>query len=209
MRFSGKLLATHLRYTCRDLFLPAPTKKWRETAEICHFWWKRQRKRTCGTSSSEMADLDTTEEGLDPDLDVRTLSTNAAVAARERARVRAGQLNGMGRLVLFSPLIHPNDTCNWTVVPVALLEYLPAGVEHYAKLDYRARCERGTISYKHTFGRTAWNSYIFGRVEAGKSGTSILQVRRTLLATLTYRCSCRGSGGRPRPACQVLLQVHQ
>ncbi len=120
----------------------------------------------------------------EPDLDTRSLSTSAVMAAKERARVRMGQLNGMGRLILFSPDMHPKDTSHWTIVPVEWLEMLPVGVEHYCKMDSKSRTERRMIAYKPSLGRVAWPSYIFGRVERGEWDNCCLQVACNLLGNM-------------------------
>ncbi len=100
----------------------------------------------------------------EPDLDVTSMAPGSSTTERER--IRAGNLQGMGWLILFSPIRHASEPSPWSFVPTKDLKYLPAGLVHYTKLDALGRTEQRTLQYRD--GK-AWSSCIFARGEKGKT----------------------------------------
>ncbi len=84
----------------------------------------------------------------------------------ERARVRAGSLAQIGRLLLYSPTKHRLDKDNFASVSVNVLRDFPMDVLADHSMSFEARTELRNILYVGTLKE--WKSCIFGRAEKGE-----------------------------------------
>lgn len=85
----------------------------------------------------------------------------------ERARVRAGSMANIGRLLLYSPQKHNLDKDNFASVSVNVLRDFPWDVKADRSLSVEARMEVRTLLYVGA-GCKEWDSCVFGRAEKGE-----------------------------------------
>ncbi len=94
----------------------------------------------------------------------------ANLEAREaefRARIRAGHMDSVGRVVLFSDIPHPDDSGrHWKVCPADQITNLAGThIRPYRAATHQERCQRLNLTYK---SGSCWTSRIFARVASGK-----------------------------------------
>ena len=94
-------------------------------------------------------------------------------SAREIARVKAGHLQSLARLVLFTPELPEGETNHFSVVAVNDIKWVPPGISTKVKLSDLDRCQLRTFQY--TDGVTPdCKSCVFARVEGGSCFTLVL-----------------------------------
>ncbi len=93
--------------------------------------------------------------------------------AEERARVRAGTLTELGRLILWSPKKGKLEPSHFSVVPFKNLKHPPPDIEARTKLSLKARMAVRTLYYKPPAVRE-WKSAVFIRCEKGNWPTTDL-----------------------------------
>ncbi len=95
------------------------------------------------------------------------MSTSEAREAEFRAKIRAGQMESVGRVILFSDIPHPDDNGRyWKVYPAEQITNLTGThVRPYRAATHQERCQRLNLKYK---SGTCWTSRIFARVSSGK-----------------------------------------
>ena len=82
---------------------------------------------------------------------------------REKARLKKGQLDGLGRIITFAPMVRSGSD-NWVMFDVDALETLPPGIVASKGLN---RAER-QVEHRMTSSRGMdWTACIFTRVERG------------------------------------------
>ncbi len=95
-----------------------------------------------------------------------TVTANTA-QAREAARVKAGHLSALSRLVLFTPELPEGESNHFSVVAVSDVRQIPSSVSAMTKLSDLDRCVLHMFEY--TDGKTAaCKSCVFARVEESK-----------------------------------------
>ena len=84
---------------------------------------------------------------------------------REYQRVHSGHMDGLERLMLFTPVVK-QDEDNWSVLHVSVLEEIPYGVCAERKLSADERLQARTMAFRGS--PFHWSSCIFARVEKGE-----------------------------------------
>ncbi len=128
--------------------------------------------------------------------------------AEERARVHAGTLTELGRLILWSPKKGKLEPSHFSVVPFKNLKHPPPDIEARTKLSLKARMAVRTLYYKPPAVRE-WKSSVFIRCEKGTwSTTDLIPTTFNTQPLLfrvykqwafVYRCHPEGGGGSTRP----------
>ncbi len=93
--------------------------------------------------------------------------------AEEQARVRAGTLTELGRLILWSPKKGKLEPSHFAVVPFKNLKHPPPDIEARTKLSLKARTTVRTLYYKPPAVRE-WKSAVFVWCEKGTWPTTDL-----------------------------------
>ncbi len=94
--------------------------------------------------------------------------TSAAVAQhKEKARVKAGMMNGVGRLLFYSPALDVDDATRWYHMAVKDLDAFPPGIEATIRLTKKTRQTNLPFSAKDP-DIGMFNAFLFCRVEAGR-----------------------------------------
>ena len=92
---------------------------------------------------------------------------SAAVArARERNRVRAGQMRGLSRLILFTRSLPSGEHSRWSQVLMKDLSVRPPGVETNLHLNKTQRQDLLRLSFKGS--ENDFLACVYARVEEGK-----------------------------------------
>ena len=99
--------------------------------------------------------------------DTSKLSRAERERERERERIKKGELNKIGRLVLFSPIIPSGETSNWSVVNVNDVK-VPDYVKSFRKMTTEEREHEEMLEYTKRVS-PPWPSCIFARVDAKMS----------------------------------------
>ena len=82
----------------------------------------------------------------------------------ERARLRAGQLKKLSRLILFSPHKPYLDPSNFSVVALEQIKNLPPDINADSRMSFSARTQLRDFEYVGT-GIKVWRSMVFARLE--------------------------------------------
>ena len=99
------------------------------------------------------------------------MSSAAEARAKERSRVKAGSMNGLGRLILYRDKAQDDEAdpsaepTHWSQVALKTLEYVPPGIEAGIRLTKALRKSRVMLKEK---GRSPIKAFVFARVEEGK-----------------------------------------
>ncbi len=105
----------------------------------------------------------------------KSAAASEAHLNREAARVKAGHLTYLARLVLFTPELPDGETNHFSVVALNDIQFVPSGIAADVKLSDLDRCQLRV--FKYTNGRTPdCKSCVFARVEESKYYTRITLV---------------------------------
>ena len=91
--------------------------------------------------------------------------------AREKERVKAGKLDQIERLIIFTPLVSKREKEHWSVLDVAQLKELPPGIKAHKKMTKEERVQTYTMQPKGSRD-VSWQSSVFARVEKGREDTN-------------------------------------
>ncbi len=98
------------------------------------------------------------------------MASAAEARSKERSRVKAGNMHGLGRLILYRDKPQRDEAdpeaepTHWSQVPFKNLEYVPPGIEAGIKLSKALRKSRVMLKEK---GRSPLKAFVFARVEEG------------------------------------------
>ena len=105
-----------------------------------------------------------------PDLDPAGMILSLDEQTRERARVRAGVMSRLARVVLFSEAIPEGEDSHFSVVPLENFRAIPPDLTALHKIPQESRRQCRVFRYKGP-GDNRWASYLFARCEEGKRQT--------------------------------------
>ncbi len=109
----------------------------------------------------------TTTDMLSPQLPPGVASLTSEEHLRERARLRAGCLKKLSRLILWSPNRPYLDPSSFSVVAMQQLKNVPEDITAENRLSFKARTEIRHLEYSGT-GIKIWKSAVFARCEERK-----------------------------------------
>ncbi len=95
------------------------------------------------------------------------MASSAQARNKEKARIKAGMMEGVGRLVFYNPAGDVDDANRWYHLDMKDLAAAPLGVEATIRLTKKTRQTNLPFSAKDP-DVGIFNAFLFCRVESGK-----------------------------------------
>ena len=98
------------------------------------------------------------------------MASQAEKDSREKKRVKHRQMDGLDRLIIFLPVVGPEEE-NFNLVEVDKIAGIPPSICASKEMTPEERQQVFRMCYRHA-PEIAWNAAVFARVETGSKTVS-------------------------------------